>query len=139
MRLNRSDRLVLLFFMAVVLAMWAGVLLDRWFLQPRSSMVRLDEAGMDSLEAEWGGADCAALSGHGSPMSNGSSSSEYYAVPVQQPETFPFDPNTAIPIPLTLRRSFVWALRLGRCVPSISIGLAEAATIGLKISSVCPA
>lgn len=95
MRLNRSDRLVLLFFMAVVLAMWAGVLLDRWFLQPRSSMVRLDEAGMDSLEAEWGGADCAALSGHGSPMSNGSSSSEYYAVPVQQPETFPFDPNTA--------------------------------------------
>ena len=95
MRLNRSDRLVLLFFMAVVLAMWAGVLLDRWFLQPRSSMVRLDEAGMDSLEAEWGGADSAALSGHGSPMSNGSSSSEYYAVPVQQPETFPFDPNTA--------------------------------------------
>ena len=95
MRLNRSDRLVLLFFMAVVLAMWVGVLLDRWFLQPRSSMVRLDEAGMDSLEAEWGGADSAALSGHGSPMSNGSSSSEYYAVPVQQPETFPFDPNTA--------------------------------------------
>ena len=95
MRLNRSDRLVLLFFMAVVLAMWAGVLLDRWFLQPRSSMVRLDEAGMDSLEAEWGGADSAALPGHGSPMSNGSSSSEYYAVPVQQPETFPFDPNTA--------------------------------------------
>lgn len=95
MRLNRSDRLVLLFFMAVVLAMWAGVLLDRWFLQPRSSMVRLDEAGMDSLEAEWGGADSAALSGHGSPMSNGSSSSGYYAVPVQQPETFPFDPNTA--------------------------------------------
>ena len=89
MRLNRSDRLVLLFFMAVVLAMWAGVLLDRWFLQPRSSLVQLDEAGMDSLEAGWGGADSAASK----PAD--SSSTEYYAVPVQQPETFPFDPNTA--------------------------------------------
>ena len=85
MRLNRSDRLVLLFLMAVVLAMWAGVLFDRWFLQPRSTLVTLEEVAMDSLEAGWGGEEASSLS----------SAAGYYAVPVQQPETFPFDPNTA--------------------------------------------
>lgn len=99
MRLNRSDRLVLLFLMAIALAVWAGVLLDRWFLQPRSELVRLDEAGMDSLEAVWSNADSADLHGKASSRSYGSSqrysSSDYYAVPALQPETFPFDPNTA--------------------------------------------
>lgn len=83
MRLNRSDRLILLVLMVVVLAVWAGVLLDRLLLQPRSELVRLDEVEMDSLEASWSGEDSASFRGN------------YYAVPVQQPETFPFDPNEA--------------------------------------------
>lgn len=86
MRLNRSDRRVLLLLFAVVLAFWGGVLLDRWLLQPRSELVSLDEAGMDSLEAVWGGGDS---------LTSAQAAEDYYDVPVQQPETFSFDPNTA--------------------------------------------
>ena len=89
MRFNRSDRLVLLFLFAFILAVWGGVLLDRWFLQPRGDLVSLDEAGMDSLEAAWG---VEVRSGSGGMAAVETS---YYAVPVSQPETFPFDPNTA--------------------------------------------
>lgn len=100
MRLNRSDRRVLLLLFAVVLAFWGGVLLDRWLLQPRSTLVSLDEVAMDSLDAEWSGADStqtgrdAYSAGAGVGGESGNSSG-FYAVPVQQPETFPFDPNLA--------------------------------------------
>lgn len=97
MRLNRSDRRVLLLLFAVVIAFWGGVLLDRWLLQPRSSLVSLDEVAMDSFDAEWSGADSLQMSGGGYLVRKGESdnNSGYYAVPVQQSETFPFDPNTA--------------------------------------------
>lgn len=101
MRLNRSDRRVLLLLFAVVLAFWGGVLLDRCLLQPRSALVSLDEVAMDSLDAEWSGADSTqtgsyAFGGTGSGVDGGSgTNSGYYAVPVHQSETFPFDPNTA--------------------------------------------
>ena len=91
MRFNRSDRRVVLLLFVVILAVWGGVLLDRWFLQPRHEFVSLDEAGMDSLEDGWsGGVD--SFSG---AEATSSSTSGYYAVPVQKPETFPFDPNSA--------------------------------------------
>ena len=90
MRLNRSDRRVLLLLFVAILAVWGGVLLDRWILQPRNNLVRLDEVGMDSLEAAWIGGD-STFTG----ALNGVASSGYYDIPVQQPETFSFDPNTA--------------------------------------------
>ena len=97
MRLNRSDRRVLLLLFAVVIAFWGGVLLDRWLLQPRSSLVSLDEVAMDSFDAAWSGADSLQMSGGGYLVRKGESDNNpgYYAVPVQQSETFPFDPNTA--------------------------------------------
>lgn len=97
MRLNRSDRRVLLLLFAVVIAFWGGVLLDRWLLQPRSSLVSLDEVAMDSFDAAWSGADSLQMSGRAYLVRKGESdnNSGYYAVPVQQSETFPFDPNTA--------------------------------------------
>ncbi len=82
MQLHLPDRRILLLIAVAVLSLWGGVLLDRWLLQSeRSSLGHLDEVAMDSLEPEKGRAD--SLSG------------PYYAVPVQEPETFPFDPNTA--------------------------------------------
>ena len=97
MRLNRSDRRVLLLLFAVVIAFWGGVLLDRWLLQPRSSLVSLDEVAMDSFDAAWSGADSLQMSAGGYLVRKGESDNNpgYYAVPVQQSETFPFDPNTA--------------------------------------------
>ena len=73
MRLNRSDRRVLLLLFAVVIAFWGGVLLDRWLLQPRSSLVSLDEVAMDSLDAAWSGADSLQMSGGGYLVRKGES------------------------------------------------------------------
>ena len=82
MRFTRSDRRALLLLFVGIVALWGGVLLDRWLLQPAPGLVTLDEVLMDTL-------DLAAAS------SSPSASSSYYAVPVTTPETFPFDPNTA--------------------------------------------
>ncbi|MCR5180490.1 MAG: helix-hairpin-helix domain-containing protein [Bacteroidaceae bacterium] len=83
MKLHRPDRRLILLIAVAVVALWMGILIDRWLLRPhRSSLVSLDEVAMDSLEME--------------PIPpKGDSTSSYYAVPVQEPATFPFDPNTA--------------------------------------------
>ena len=81
MRIHRPDRLIILLCAVALLALWGGVLLDRWLLQPQSKLLSLDEAAMDSLEAAWSGEEAG--------------DDTYYAVPVQPVETFPFDPNTA--------------------------------------------
>ena len=77
--------MIVMLLAVALLALWGGVLLDRWVLQTHGNLVSLDEAGMDSLEAAWmGGEEGEAEAG-----------SDYYSVPFQRAETFPFDPNTA--------------------------------------------
>ncbi len=100
MLFTRSDRRSMLLLIIVLLAIMAGMLLDRWLLHPLPQPVTLDQAVMDTLEQAWGGevtigqgaaSDAPAVSG---PV--GAASSRPYAAPVTyQPETFPFDPNTA--------------------------------------------
>lgn len=90
MRFTRSDRRVLLFLFFGIVALWGGVLIDRWLLQPTAELATLDEVLMDTLDLV-----AATPSSPSSPSSSSSASSAYYAVPVTTPETFPFDPNTA--------------------------------------------
>lgn len=89
MFLRRSDRRALLFLFVIIVAVWGGILLDRWLWQPRQPLASLDEAAMDSLDSRVG------ESGYWQPSQGTSAASKSYAVPVQEAETFPFDPNTA--------------------------------------------
>ena len=92
MRLTRTEsRAVLLVFVAL-LALMGGVLLDRWLFHPLPAPLVLDEIVMDSLNGAWSGGESDSEKAV-SHRSAGAAAS--YAVPIQRPETFSFDPNTA--------------------------------------------
>ena len=90
MGLRRSDRRILLLLFVIFMAMWGGVLLDRWLLHPSSAPLQtLDEVAMDTLTAQ-GMRNSGMTSGNAKPSS--SDDGEEVAL---QAETFAFDPNTA--------------------------------------------
>lgn len=91
----RSDRRGVLILFVAVLAATGGVLVDRWLLHPLPQPLTLDEAAMDSLEQTWSGEEAPAGAGQPHAFSSGQTATGAYAVPVQAPETFAFDPNTA--------------------------------------------
>ena len=83
MYLRRSDRRALLLVIAVILAFWGGMLLERRLSQRTGAGVTLDEAAMDSLSE---------------PLASlASATPDASSIPNEErrPETFPFDPNTA--------------------------------------------
>jgi len=84
MYLRRPDRRYLIIFLIVGLAIWAGVLLDRWLLQPREGeeLLRIEELA----EANRPAADSTSSV---SVRADGNRGGLYL------PETFAFDPNTA--------------------------------------------
>ncbi len=89
MGLRRSDRRALLLLFTVFLAVWGGVLLDRWLLRPRPAPLQtLNEVAMETL-AEQRMGDSGRLS------ENVPSSSDDNEKVLPQAETFAFDPNTA--------------------------------------------
>lgn len=89
MGLRRSDRRILLLLFAVLLAVWSGVLLDRWLLRPSAVPIQtLNEVAMETL-AEQRMGDSGRLS------ENVPSSSDDDEKVLPQAETFAFDPNTA--------------------------------------------
>ncbi|MCR4995580.1 MAG: helix-hairpin-helix domain-containing protein [Bacteroidales bacterium] len=114
MHFHRTDRRALLYLITIIVALWGGVLIERYVLHPGSSsaLMTLDEAAMDTLDASQGrGRDDASPSfllarnganGGQASASSGVSGSSASSVTVTTPETFPFDPNTADS--LTLRR-----------------------------------
>ena len=95
MYLSLSERRAMLIVIVAILAATGGIVLDRWLLHPLPQPVALNVAAMDSLEQSWGRGDSAALTGASQGLSQ-SQTAGTYAVPATfQPETFPFDPNTA--------------------------------------------
>ena len=84
MYFRRSDRRYLILFFIVGLALWAGVVLDRWLLQPRESeeLVRIEELADSIRTAPEKPSSVSAQTG-------GNRGGLYL------PETFVFDPNTA--------------------------------------------
>lgn len=87
MYFRRSDRRAILFLFAVVLAFWAGVLLERQLSRHPNALLTLDEAVMDSLSPQ---SSLLSSSGEGY-----SSTANHQSSTFNTPETFPFDPNTA--------------------------------------------
>ena len=90
----RSDRRALLLLFIVILAVWAGIIIDRKLLrQPANALPALDEMAMDSLasaQKEMGRVgEREALEGDYTSTEDGSSTMG------AQAETFAFDPNTA--------------------------------------------
>lgn len=84
MYFRRSDRHILLQAFIIAIAVWAGVMIDRWLLKPRESeeLVRIEEL-TDAIGTtqETPSSVSAQASGSRGGLS--------------LPETFPFDPNTA--------------------------------------------
>ena len=88
--MRRSDRRTLLLLFAVFMAVWGGILLDRWLLHPSSAPLQtLDEVAMDTLTTQ------GLLSSRKAPESAPSSPSDEEVEAMLQVETFAFDPNTA--------------------------------------------
>ena len=91
----RSERRALIIVLVAIVAATGGVLVDRWLLHPLPQAAALDEVAMDSL-ARWSGGDTTPVAQAADGLSPVHASGGSYAVPVTyQPETFPFDPNTA--------------------------------------------
>ena len=99
----RSDRRALLWLFTLILAVWAGVIIDRKLLRkPAASLPALDEMAMDSLSRQ--GVQPSSHRPSGSDAVRGdysaakrryASSGEGESPDALQAETFAFDPNTA--------------------------------------------
>lgn len=102
MPLRPSDRRALLYILFVVLAVWGGILIERHILRPPTPLASLDEIIMDSLSAPISNHRGASPRYHGTSAAGAiessappSSAEAVSAIPARQPESFPFDPNTA--------------------------------------------
>ena len=83
MYLRRSDRRVLTLIIAVVVAFWGGVILERRLSGTSSPLATLDEAAMDTLAPS------------SQPLSSQQPSSSQPSSFAPLPASFTFDPNTA--------------------------------------------
>lgn len=83
MYLRRSDRRVLTLIIAVVVAFWGGVILERRLSRTSSPLATLDEAAMDTLAPS------------SQPLSSQQPSSSQPSPFAPLPASFTFDPNTA--------------------------------------------
>lgn len=91
MRFRKTDRRALLMMVSVAtVALFAGVLLDRYGLSEKDATPwgRIESDSVD-VDVE------ARRTRHASPMAGEASPIIYDDMPARTPETFPFDPNTA--------------------------------------------
>lgn len=100
MYLRRSDRRVLILILAVIVAFWGGVILERHLSRTSSPLATLDEAAIDTLVPS--------SQPSSSPLSSSPSPSSPFA---PLPASFTFDPNTADSATLLLVGLSDWQVR----------------------------
>ena len=103
MKYRRSDQRTILLIFIIILAIWTGVLIERWIFAPSSdSLQSLDQATMDTLSGK--GLRTAEERVDKKPYAQASDAETVI-------ETFPFDPNTADSISLLRLGLAPWQVR----------------------------